>query len=59
MTSYRVRCAPPSDSTGCPCGCMTKLPYVDDLACVRHQPLTFDWALYDCASRAPVLAAGR
>jgi len=24
--------------TGCPCGCMTKLPYFDDPDCVRHQP---------------------
>lgn len=24
--------------TGCPCGCMTKLPWLDDPDCARHQP---------------------
>jgi hypothetical protein len=24
--------------TGCPCGCLTKLPWFDDPDCVRHQP---------------------
>lgn len=24
--------------TGCPCGCMTKLPYIDDPDCVRRRP---------------------
>jgi hypothetical protein len=23
--------------TGCPCGCMTKLPYLDDPGCARHR----------------------
>lgn len=23
--------------TGCPCGCMTKLPYLDDPDCARHR----------------------
>jgi hypothetical protein len=23
--------------TGCPCGCMTKLPYFDDPDCVRNR----------------------
>ena len=25
--------------TGCPCGCRTRLPWLDDPDCVRHQPI--------------------
>lgn len=28
-----------SNYTGCPCGCTTKLPWIDDPDCVRHLPL--------------------
>lgn len=37
----------PRWSPGCPCGCRTRLPWVDDPECVRHQPFSFDWSLYE------------
>jgi len=36
-----------SSSGSCPCGCLTRLPYVDDPECVRHRPLTYDYGLYE------------
>lgn len=35
--------------SGCPCGCLTKLPYLDDPGCIRHRPLpeARDWPGYD------------
>ncbi len=33
----------------CPCGCRTRLPWVDDPDCIRHRPLPAvrDWPNYD------------
>jgi hypothetical protein len=33
---------------GCPCGCRTRLPWVDDPDCLRHRPLPepVDWPHY-------------
>lgn len=31
--------APAVEQRGCPCGCLTKLPYFDDPDCIRHQPM--------------------
>lgn len=28
-----------SNYTGCPCGCMTKLPYFDDPDCIRNRDM--------------------
>ncbi len=35
--------------TGCPCGCMTKLPWLDDPRCIRNQPVPAAraWGGYD------------
>jgi hypothetical protein len=35
--------------TGCPCGCMTRLPWLDDPGCIRHRPLPAAraWGGYD------------
>ena len=35
--------------TGCPCGCRTKLPWIDDPDCIRHQPTgpARDFGSYD------------
>lgn len=35
--------------TGCPCGCMTRLPWVDDPDCARHLPIgpPREWGAYD------------
>ncbi len=40
--------ARPAD-IGCPCGCVTRLPWLDDEDCVRHLPLpeARDWPVYD------------
>ena len=34
---------------GCPCGCRTRLPWIDDPLCVRHRPLPrpVRWPSYD------------
>lgn len=45
--------------TGCPCGCRTRLPWLDDPDCVRHQPYTFDYGLYDRAKRYLTLVVDR
>lgn len=37
----------PRWSPGCPCGCRTRLPWIDDPECVRHQPVSFDLELYE------------
>jgi hypothetical protein len=31
---------------GCPCGCRSAMPWLDDSDCLRHRPLTYDWYLY-------------
>lgn len=33
-------------ATGCPCGCLTKPPWLDDEDCVRHRPIgaPLDWS---------------
>ncbi len=32
----------------CPCGCRTRLPWVDDPGCIRHRPLRIiAWPAYD------------
>lgn len=31
----------------CPCGCVTKPPYLDDERCIRHRPIIYDYHLYD------------
>jgi hypothetical protein len=35
--------------TGCPCGCRTRLPYIDDEDCARHRPMPEprEWPSYD------------
>lgn len=35
--------------TGCPCGCRTRLPWLDDPECIRHQPMPapHNWHRYD------------
>jgi hypothetical protein len=35
--------------TGCPCGCRTWLPWIDDPDCARHRPLppAREWGGYD------------
>lgn len=40
--------------TGCPCGCLTKLPYFDDPDCIRHRPQLDEalWPDYDNQVRA-------
>ncbi len=37
--------------TGCPCGCRTRLPWLDDESCIRHRPLppARDWPGYTVA----------
>jgi hypothetical protein len=30
----------PAAVTGCPCGCRTWLPWIDDPECLRHRPHT-------------------
>lgn len=36
--------------TGCPCGCMTRLPWLDDPDCIRHRPLRIiEYTGYDVA----------
>lgn len=39
---------------GCPCGCESKPPYVDDPACIRHKPVLHQslWPNYDEAMPA-------
>jgi hypothetical protein len=34
---------------GCPCGCRTRLPWIDDPDCIRHKPTppAADWPAYD------------
>jgi hypothetical protein len=36
---------PKTGDSGCPCGCRTRLPWIDDPDCIRHQPLpeAQDW----------------
>src|SRR5215469_3482127 len=36
---------------GCPCGCMSRLPWLDDPDCIRHRPLPQprEWGAYDAA----------
>ncbi len=38
--------------TGCPCGCATWLPWIDDPGCARHRPLppARDWPAIDVAA---------
>jgi hypothetical protein len=38
--------------SGCPCGCRTRLPWLDDPQCARHRPVTADPGLYDGAGGA-------
>lgn len=35
--------------TGCPCGCRSVPPYIDDPDCARHKPLgpVVEWGTYD------------
>ena len=35
--------------TGCPCGCLTMPPWIDDPDCIRHEPLgpVVQWDGYD------------
>ena len=35
--------------TGCPCGCRTRLPWIDDPDCIRHLPTppAVDWPAAD------------
>lgn len=44
--------APAPRWTGCPCGCLTKLPWFDDPDCVRHLPTPEprDYGGYDAAA---------
>ena len=42
----------PGPVTGCPCGCMTRLPWIDDPDCARHRPApgAREWPSYDVTS---------
>ena len=33
----------------CPCGCQTRLPFIDDPRCIRYRPMppAVDWPHYD------------
>jgi hypothetical protein len=46
---HHVEPSVPRRSPGCPCGCRTRLPWIDDPECVRHQPFAYDLELYERA----------
>jgi hypothetical protein len=41
-----TRIVPRAADTGCPCGCRTRPPWLDDPACIRHRPLRL--SLHPC-----------
>jgi len=49
MTGYLAVADRSQRRGGCPCGCRSRLPWLDDEDCIRHRPLppAHDWPFYD------------